>query len=86
MKTCVCGHEMTKAEWKAQYICHRCGRTKPINEKITTADYLRSATNEEMAEWLLYNVRCTACDGEYCDELWCLNMIKQWLEEPYTEE
>lgn len=36
MKKCVCGHEMTKAEWKNQYVCHRCGRTKLIYE-ITKA-------------------------------------------------
>ena len=32
MKNCICGHEMTKAEWKNQWVCHRCGRTKSICE------------------------------------------------------
>lgn len=30
MKKCVCGHEMTQHEWKGQWVCHRCGRTKKI--------------------------------------------------------
>ena len=30
MKKCVCGHKMTKHEWKNQWVCHRCGRTKSI--------------------------------------------------------
>lgn len=29
-KKCVCGNLMTAAEWKNQWVCHRCGRTKPL--------------------------------------------------------
>lgn len=31
-KKCVCGYPMTAAEWKNQWVCHRCGRTKPLHE------------------------------------------------------
>lgn len=31
-KKCVCGNEMTAVEWKHQWVCHRCGRTKPLEE------------------------------------------------------
>lgn len=31
-KTCVCGHPMTATEWKNQWVCHRCGRTKPLHK------------------------------------------------------
>lgn len=30
IKRCICGHLMTAAEWKHQWVCHRCGRTKPL--------------------------------------------------------
>lgn len=81
MKKCVCGHEMTKAEWKNQWVCHRCGRTKPIN--VSNAEYLRSMANEEMAEWLVYKVKCTGCNAEDCDEEFCVNLMKEWIEYPY---
>lgn len=31
-KVCVCGHPMTATEWKNQWVCHRCGRTRPLYE------------------------------------------------------
>ena len=31
-KKCVYGHPMTAAEWKNQWVCHRCGRTKILHE------------------------------------------------------
>ena len=34
-KTCVCGHPMTRHDWKNQWVCHRCGRTKPIEQPDT---------------------------------------------------
>ena len=32
IKRCVCGHLMTAATWKHQWVCHRCGRTKPYGD------------------------------------------------------
>jgi hypothetical protein len=51
-KTCVCGNDMTKAEWKHQWVCHRCGRTKPISIKQTNADKIRQMTDEELAQFI----------------------------------
>lgn len=31
-KKCVCGHPMTVAEWKNQWVCHRCGRTRSLHK------------------------------------------------------
>jgi hypothetical protein len=30
MKKCICGTQMTCHEYKNQWVCHRCGRTRPI--------------------------------------------------------
>ena len=79
MKLCVCGNEMTKAEWKGQYVCHRCGRTKHIY--MTNAEHIRTMTNEEMAEYLVYKVKCTACSAKNCDREFCMNFMREWLEE-----
>ena len=29
-KKCVCGNEMTREDWKHEWVCHRCGRKRPI--------------------------------------------------------
>ena len=50
MKKCICGHEMTETEWKNQWACHRCERTKPIYENTTSVERLRNMTIEEIAE------------------------------------
>lgn len=50
MKKCVCGEEMTLAEWKNQWVCHRCGRTKPMRTTVTNADRIRAMSDEELAE------------------------------------
>ena len=52
MKACVCGHPMTRHDWKNQWVCHRCGRTKPIKEYATNADRIRAMSDEELAELL----------------------------------
>ena len=53
---------------------------KNFNRK-TNANYLRNMTNEEMAEWLVYKVKCTGCNAENCDSEFCVNLMKQWLED-----
>lgn len=53
MKKCVCGREMTRHDWKNQWVCHRCGRTKPIEVFTTNADRIRAMSDEELAEWLV---------------------------------
>ena len=83
MKKCVCGNQMTKACWKRQWVCHRCGRTKPLYGGETNAEHIRNMTDDELAEWLVYEIRCSACDAENCDEQYCLNVMKEYLEQPY---
>lgn len=29
-KKCVCGNEMTREDWKHEWVCHRCGRKRPV--------------------------------------------------------
>lgn len=47
------------------------------------ADYIRSLNNEQLAEFLLYNVRCRACDAAYCDYKFCLAQVIELLEQPH---
>lgn len=51
----------------------------------TNADYIRSLTNEELAEWLVYKIRCSVCDAANCNEKFCINLIKRWLECSYGD-
>lgn len=74
MKKCVCGEEMTPAEWKNQWVCHRCGRTKPMRTTVTNADRIRSMSDEELAEFLID----LADDGNL--------KIREWLQQPAGEE
>ena len=62
MKKCVCGEEMTPAEWKNQWVCHRCGRTKPMRTTVTNADRIRAMSDEEIAEYVCHNSFNTLCD------------------------
>ena len=52
-KKCICGHPMTAAEWKNQWVCHRCGRTKPLKNTMTNEEYIKSMDTEDLAEWLV---------------------------------
>ena len=49
---CVCKHEMARHDWKNQWVCHRCGRTKPIAQTQTNADRIRAMNDEELAKIL----------------------------------
>lgn len=53
---CVCNHKMTRHDWKHQWVCHRCGRTKPIEKLQTNADRIRAMSDEELA-WELMTWR-----------------------------
>lgn len=47
MKRCVCGTTMTKHEWKHQYVCHACGRTKLIDDSRERLQELISDLSED---------------------------------------
>ncbi len=52
---------------------------------LTNADKIRSMSDEELAEWLIYKVKCTGCNAENCNEEFCLNSMKEWIKCPYEE-
>ena len=94
MKKCVCGEEMTPAEWKNQWVCHRCGRTKPMRTTVTNADRIRSMTDEELVE-LHYSssAHCIADDPTVCDRhdfignlTPCEQCYLKWLQQPAEED
>lgn len=89
MKKCVCGHEMTRHDWKNQWVCHRCGRTKLIKETMTNAERIRSMDNEELARFLLMEVvneKCyRICRGS-CTGNDCISGIVEWLDSQVQED
>lgn len=68
MAKCFCGNEMTRKDWKHQWVCHKCGRMKPIYESMTNADRIRSMGDEELAYFLCYAKREFPLDGEWMVE------------------
>ena len=79
--TCVCGHEMTRTEWKNQFVCHRCGRTKPIIENYTNAEFMIKLLVEENAEAFLDFMGELLGDG-----IPTADWFKWWLEQPVENE
>lgn len=78
MKKCVCGEEMTPADWKNQWVCHRCGRTKPMSTTLTNADRIRAMDDVELAEFL-YQVGY--------DNGWGMpEFALEWLQQPAGED
>lgn len=76
MKKCVCGNEMTAHEWKNQWVCHRCGRTKFIKEgcEYCTKYYdtcgvpmIATADDEPDRGIYLYNGYLCSDSGEFCE-------------------
>lgn len=87
MKKCVCGEEMTPAEWKNQWVCHRCGRTKPMRTTVTNADRIRVMSDEELAEFLWdFNLSdvSTVKMGEFGPHMFRYR-LKEWLQQPAEE-
>ena len=56
-----------------------------LNNGYTNADHIREISNEKLAKFLLHKVKCTGCNAEHCDEEFCLNMMKDWLQNPCEE-
>jgi hypothetical protein len=57
-----------------------------VNAPKTNADYLRGLTNKALAKWLVRKAKCTGCSAESCDETFCIELMEDWLEQPYEEE
>lgn len=85
-KTCVCGHPMTAHEWKNQWVCHRCGRTKPIEEVMTNADRIRAMTDEELKDllWDAYNAGSNDAEAWHFGEghRFSFEWDLDWLQQP----
>lgn len=47
---------------------------------MNNADSIRHMTNEELANCLVHDVKCTGCNAENCDEEFCLNLMRNWLQ------
>ena len=89
MKKCVCGEEMTPAEWKNQWVCHRCGRTKPMRTTVTNADRIRSMSDEELNELFheIYNAGAEdAVAYEWGQRTNSFEWTTEWLQQPAGEE
>ena len=87
MMKCGCGNEMTKAEWKNQWVCKKCGRTKQLF-KETNADRIRAMSDEELSKFLccfrscdFENHPCNGCKGEPFCRAGHNGMI-DWLRQP----
>lgn len=79
-KTCACGNNMIKEEWKHQWVCHCCGRTKPISIKQTNAEkYFRDATDEEIAKYIANKM--SGCPYVLCKNTDCYKCLLNWLEQ-----
>ena len=92
MKKCVCGEEMTPAEWKNQWVCHRCGRTKPMCTTVTNADRIRAMSDEELAGFLMELMGHAQCFAEGifpyhpCPQNYnCKQCGIEWLQQPAEE-
>lgn len=72
----VCLRETNLIEAVKNYNAEKCPYKK------TNADRMRSMNDEELAEWLVYKVKCTGCNAENCDEEFCLNLMNEWIKNP----
>lgn len=58
---------------------------KYFNNVYTNADHMRGMSDEKLAEWLVYKVKCTGCNAENCNEEFCINLMKEWIKYPCKE-
>lgn len=57
-----------------------------LGDLINNSDRIRSMPDEELAEWLVYKIKCTGCNAENCNEEFCVNLMREWIESPYKEQ
>ena len=90
-KTCYnCGTPITKEYCEDNYpnVCEHWSYKKPI----TTADRIRSMSDEELAEWIINGVSSDPCDyckhiNAHCLGTLCMGktpeeIIIEWLQQP----
>lgn len=77
---CVCGHQMTRYDYKNKFVCCRCGRTRPILDTLTNAEFMINLLQENKAETFLDFM------GELLGEgIPTAGWFKWWLEQPVEE-
>lgn len=90
---------MSPRDWSHEWVCKRCGRKRPMAASMTNVDYIRSLTDEELAELLLSRLiidpqQIPFCKGSTeCDALCdagaeipiekCQACMLRWLQEPW---
>lgn len=79
---CSCGGDETKCDFYPEI---RERAKKELKKVITNGDNIRSVNDEQLAELLVYKVKCTGCNAENCDEKFCLNLMKEWIKHSYEE-
>lgn len=95
-----CGHELES--WSIGWHCSNCGCFEDMNGNIhdhkkepfmlpkTNADKIRSMTDEELANFFLYDDSdfCPLCEynGTTCDGYGCREAMIKWLKQPAEGE
>lgn len=81
----LCNRPMVAKVWKHQWVCTRCGKTKPFEEKPTNADYIRNMTDEELVPLIRAFITTEECpqEGRSCGKCFfdtlCIYGRKRWL-------
>lgn len=63
-KRCVCGHRMTRSDWQHCWVCHRCGRKKPLDNTVSNADAIRNMSDYDLARRNVYQVKLNEAEPE----------------------
>ena len=96
-KKCVCGRDMVLRDWKCQWVCTRCGKTKPVADVPTNADRIRAMSDGELAEWLVSKTiyqESGFCPPSYLNFLTGFDDTKEiaiegtvkWLKQPASDD
>ena len=84
MTTClICKNE--KCANRGKPITYGWNCPEYFNNGYTNADHIRELSIKRLSEFLLHKVKCTACNAEHCDERFCLNLMKNWIQSPCEE-
>ena len=67
-------------------ICPMSNSIMPITEyRMTNADWIRSMTEKELAEFIGHNSLCDRVQGEggnWCNDHNCTDCLEEWLKQP----
>ena len=95
-KKCICGNEMTREDWKKEWVCHRCGRKRPIPQpamftvfRCLKCEHLLYVEEDEDFPQKLGKIAAKACPccGEQDEGLWgLLGRADEFEGTVYTEE